>query len=109
MPVGDLTNPDKGQALTQVVAAGAPDVNFDTIFPFIGMFAVANSALINMLMASRLLYGLANQDVLPRTPGQGAPDPAYALGGDPLHDPDLLRTDHLRGPGQRLARAAPPT
>jgi basic amino acid/polyamine antiporter, APA family len=70
VPVGDLTDPSKGQALTQVVAAGAPDLNFDTIFPFIGMFAVANSALINMLMASRLLYGLANQDVLPRTFGE---------------------------------------
>ena len=65
VPVGDLTDTDKGAALTQVVAAGAPDLPFDTIFPFIGMFAVANSALINMLMASRLLYGLANQDVLP--------------------------------------------
>ena len=31
------------------------------------MFAVANSALINMLMASRLLYGMAKQDVLPRS------------------------------------------
>jgi amino acid transporter len=70
VPVGDLTNPDKGSALTQVVAAGAPDLPFDTIFPFIGMFAVANSALINMLMASRLLYGMANQDVLPRTLGK---------------------------------------
>lgn len=70
VPVGDLTDPDKGSALTQVVAAGAPDVPFDTIFPFIGMFAVANSALINMLMASRLLYGMANQDVLPRTLGK---------------------------------------
>jgi amino acid transporter len=29
------------------------------------MFAVANSALINMLMASRLLYGMANERVLP--------------------------------------------
>ena len=29
------------------------------------MFAVANSALINMLMASRLLYGMARQHVLP--------------------------------------------
>ena len=85
VPVGDLTNPDKGQALTQVVAAGAPDLPFDTIFPFIGMFAVANSALINMLMASRLLYGLANQDVLPRTSRQGAPGPPYAVGLDPLH------------------------
>ena len=73
MPVGDLTDPAKGQALTQVVAAGAPNLNFDKIFPFIGMFAVANSALINMLMASRLLYGLANQDVLPRTLGEVHP------------------------------------
>ena len=70
VPVGDLTNPDKGSALTQVVAAGAPNLPFDTIFPFIGMFAVANSALINMLMASRLLYGLARQDVLPRSLGR---------------------------------------
>lgn len=65
VPVGDLTDPDKGSALTQVVAAGAPGLPFGTIFPFIGMFAVANSALINMLMASRLLYGMAKQDVLP--------------------------------------------
>ena len=73
VPVGDLTDPAKGQALTQVVAAGAPDLNFDKIFPFIGMFAVANSALINMLMASRLLYGLANQDVLPRSSARCTP------------------------------------
>jgi basic amino acid/polyamine antiporter, APA family len=73
VPVGDLTDLDKGSALTQVVAAGAPGLPFDTIFPFIGMFAVANSALINMLMASRLLYGLANQDVLPRSLGRVHP------------------------------------
>jgi APA family basic amino acid/polyamine antiporter len=73
VPVGDLTDLDKGSALTQVVAAGAPGLPFDTIFPFIGMFAVANSALINMLMASRLLYGLANQDVLPRSLGKVHP------------------------------------
>ena len=70
VPVGDLTNADLGPALNQVVAAGAPDLPFDKIFPFIGMFAVANSALINMLMASRLLYGMANQDVLPRVFGK---------------------------------------
>ena len=70
VPVGDLTNVDLGPALNQVVAAGAPDLPFDKIFPFIGMFAVANSALINMLMASRLLYGMANQDVLPRSLGK---------------------------------------
>jgi APA family basic amino acid/polyamine antiporter len=70
VPVGDLVDESKGSALTQVVAAGAPGLPFDTLFPFIGMFAVANSALINMLMASRLLYGLANQDVLPRSLGR---------------------------------------
>ncbi len=69
VPVGDLTDPTKPSALTQVVAAAAPDLNFDRIFPFIAMFAVANSALINMLMASRLLYGMANQRVLPAVLG----------------------------------------
>jgi APA family basic amino acid/polyamine antiporter len=50
--------------LLKVVAAGAPDFPI-TIFAFITMFAVANSALINMLMASRLLYGMARERVLP--------------------------------------------
>jgi amino acid transporter len=70
VPVGDLADPDKGQALTQVVAAGAPDFPFEDLFPFIAMFAVANSALINMLMASRLVYGMAHQGVLPRAFGR---------------------------------------
>lgn len=69
VPVGDLSDPNKGSALTQVVRAGAPNFPFDKVFPFIGMFAVANSALINMLMASRLLYGLARQGVLPHALG----------------------------------------
>jgi amino acid transporter len=51
------------------VAAGAPDFPI-TIFAFITMFAVANSALINMLMASRLLYGMANERVLPKILGR---------------------------------------
>ena len=50
--------------LLKVVAAGAP--NFPIwIFGFITMFAVANSALINMLMASRLVYGMSREHVLP--------------------------------------------
>ena len=67
------SNSSKGSALTQVVRAGAPNLPFDKIFPFIGMFAVANSALINMLMASRLLYGLAHQGVLPHVLGRVHP------------------------------------
>ncbi|MER6998675.1 APC family permease [Streptomyces sp. NPDC000410] len=39
------------------------------LFALIALFAVTNSALINIMMASRLCYGLANEKVLP--PGMG--------------------------------------
>jgi basic amino acid/polyamine antiporter, APA family len=52
--------------LLAVVTQGMPDLPIDKIFPFLTVFAVANTALINMLMASRLVYGMARQDVLPR-------------------------------------------
>jgi APA family basic amino acid/polyamine antiporter len=55
--------------LLKVVAAGAP--NFPIwIFGFITMFAVANTALINMLMASRLVYGMSREHVLPPVLGK---------------------------------------
>jgi amino acid transporter len=63
VPVGDLGESDT--PLTLVVERAAPNVPIQDLLPFISMFAVANSALINMLMASRLLYGMARQDVLP--------------------------------------------
>jgi amino acid transporter len=58
--------------LLKVVEAGAPGFPLG-IFATITMFAVANSALINMLMASRLLYGMANERVLPRALGKVHP------------------------------------
>jgi APA family basic amino acid/polyamine antiporter len=58
--------------LLKVVAAGAPNFPL-SVFGFITMFAVANSALLNMLMASRLIYGMAQQDVLPRSLGKVLP------------------------------------
>jgi amino acid transporter len=55
--------------LLKVVQQGAP--NFPIwIFGFITMFAVANSALINMLMASRLVYGMSREHVLPPSLGK---------------------------------------
>jgi len=55
----------EGEApLLKVVQAGAPNFPIG-IFAFITMFAVANSALINMLMASRLVYGMSREHVLP--------------------------------------------
>jgi APA family basic amino acid/polyamine antiporter len=55
--------------LLQVVRAGAPDFPL-WIFGIITMFAVANSALINMLMASRLVYGMSREHVLPSALGK---------------------------------------
>lgn len=68
--------------LLKVVQAGAP--NFPLwIFGFITMFAVANSALINMLMASRLVYGMSREHVLPPVFGKVHPTrrtPYLAIG-----------------------------
>ncbi|GAA2117203.1 APC family permease [Nocardioides bigeumensis] len=64
---------DEGKVLLSVVQLGAPNLPIDKLFPFLTVVAVANTALINMLMASRLLYGLAHQDVLPRTLGKVLP------------------------------------
>ncbi|MCP3426383.1 APC family permease [Rothia sp. AR01] len=71
IPAGDLLNPQNPDAgiLLDVVRIGAPGIPVDAIFPFLTIFAVVNTALINMLMASRLLYGMAKQDVLPRAFG----------------------------------------
>jgi amino acid transporter len=63
VPIGDLTA--SKTPLVDVVEAAAPGLPIGTLFPFITMFAVSNTALINMLMASRLIYGMARQHVLP--------------------------------------------
>lgn len=63
VPVGVLE--ESTTPLVEVVKAGAPTLPIDAILPFITVFAVANTALINMLMASRLIYGMARQHVLP--------------------------------------------
>jgi APA family basic amino acid/polyamine antiporter len=68
--------------LLQVVQAGAPNFPVE-IFGFITMFAVANSALINMLMASRLVYGMSREHVLPAILGKvhaTRQTPAIAIG-----------------------------
>lgn len=63
----------EGEApLLKVVQAGAPNFPIG-IFAFITMFAVANSALINMLMASRLVYGMSREHVLPTVLGKVHP------------------------------------
>lgn len=63
VPVGELAA--SATPLVLVVKRAAPGLPTETIMPIISMFAVANTALMNMMMASRLLYGMANQGVLP--------------------------------------------
>jgi amino acid transporter len=55
-------------ALLRVVTVGAPGFPL-WIFSLIGLFAVINSALINMLMASRLIYGMSNERIIPKVFG----------------------------------------
>jgi amino acid transporter len=63
VPIGELAGNET--PLVTVVQTAAPDFPIADLLPFISMFAVANTALINMLMASRLLYGMAKTGVLP--------------------------------------------
>ena len=86
VPTGQILNPvnPEAGALLDVVRIGSPDVPIDKFFPFMTVFAVANTALINMLMASRLVYGMARQDVLPPVlgkvlPGRRSPYAAIAF------------------------------
>lgn len=79
LPLDKIQNFDgETGILLEAVKVGAPDFPVDAVFPFLTVFAVANTALINMLMASRLIYGMAKQDVLPRSlskvlPGRRSP------------------------------------
>ncbi|GAB07169.1 putative amino acid transporter [Gordonia amarae NBRC 15530] len=64
VPVGDLAGSET--PLSDVVKAAAPDFPIGDLLPWISMFAVANTALINMMMAGRLLYGMSKNGVLPQ-------------------------------------------
>jgi amino acid transporter len=117
LPIGDIQNFDgETGILLEVVKQGAPGFPVGTVFPFLTVFAVANTALINMLMASRLIYGMARQDVLPRSLGPRAPRTSYAVVGDRVHHTAGLRPDlgrhravrqlHRRVPGRHDRSAA---
>ena len=61
VPTGQLANSDG--PLLEVVREGSAIP--PRVFSAIALLAVANGALINMIMASRLLYGMANERVMP--------------------------------------------
>ena len=63
VPIDVLRETDRD--LLEVVRAGAPWFPL-VVFSFIAMVAVGNTSLINLMMASRLLYGMANERAVPR-------------------------------------------
>ena len=63
VPTSDLAASDG--ALLEVIKQGPLGIP-EKLFSAIGLVALSNGALINMIMASRLLYGMAEEGVVPR-------------------------------------------
>jgi APA family basic amino acid/polyamine antiporter len=63
VPTGDLIG--SSGPLLEVVRQGPLHIP-EKLFAAIGLLALSNGALINMIMASRLLYGMAQEGVVPR-------------------------------------------
>jgi basic amino acid/polyamine antiporter, APA family len=67
VPVDTLSESDG--PLLEVVQLGPLAMN-TKVFSAIALFALTNGALINMIMASRLIYGMAAQGIVPRELGR---------------------------------------
>ncbi|MBM3544039.1 MAG: amino acid permease [Alphaproteobacteria bacterium] len=68
--------------ITEVVNRAAPAIP-SIVFTFITLFAVANTALVNYITASRLLYGMSRQGLLPAMLGNVHDErrtPHFAIG-----------------------------
>lgn len=64
VPYANLANAKLGAPLTQITKVAAPWVPAG-VYTGITLFAVANTALMNFIMGSRLIYGMAGQKLLP--------------------------------------------
>ena len=62
-------SPESDGPLLEVVQLGPLAMN-TKVFSAIALFALTNGALINMIMASRLIYGMAQQGIVPRAMGR---------------------------------------
>ncbi|WP_370324785.1 APC family permease [Euzebya sp.] len=74
---------DSDGPLLEVIRRGPGGVS-EELFSAIALFALANGALINMIMASRLMYGMSEEGILPPVfgkvlPGRRTPVVAIAL------------------------------
>ncbi|WP_343244952.1 APC family permease [Streptomyces sp. SID14478] len=91
--------------LLEVVKAGGLDFPHK-LFAVIALFAVTNSALINIMMASRLCYGMANERILPRAMGRVLPrrrTPVVGIVFVSLLAIGLVSTGEIEGLGDTTA------
>ncbi|GGQ12991.1 APC family permease [Streptomyces mutabilis] len=91
--------------LLEVVRAGGLDFP-PKLFALIALFAVTNSALINIMMASRLCYGMANERILPRALGRVLPrrrTPVVGIVFVSLLAVGLVSTGEIAGLGDTTA------
>ncbi|MEV5611010.1 APC family permease [Streptomyces sp. NPDC052225] len=91
--------------LLEVVKAGGLDFPHE-LFALIALFAVTNSALINIMMASRLCYGMANERILPRAMGRVLParrTPVVGIVFVSLLAIGLVSTGEIEGLGDTTA------
>jgi APA family basic amino acid/polyamine antiporter len=95
VPTGRLSGSDA--PLLEVVEAGPLDIS-TRLFSFIALMAIANSALINMVMASRIVYGMADQGILSSAFGRVLPGrrtPLVAIAFTTLVAAALIATGDL--------------
>ena len=92
---------DSDGPLLEVVQLGPLAVD-TKLFAAIALFSLANTILINLITASRLLYGMGQEGVVPGDLPQGQPEAPHAGGGDPVLDRRGDGADPHRRP--RVAR-----
>ncbi len=95
VPTSTLAGSDA--ALLEVAQRGPLSVD-PKVFSAIALFALANGALINMIMASRLLYGMSNEGVVPKALGAvhgGRRTPYVAIAGTTALAAVLIATGDL--------------
>ncbi|MDI3421936.1 APC family permease [Streptomyces luteolus] len=91
--------------LLEVVKAGGLEFP-PKLFALIALFAVTNSALINIMMASRLCYGMANERILPKAMGRVLPHrrtPVVGIVFVSLLAIGLVSTGEIEGLGDTTA------
>lgn len=69
LPREVLVETERGTPLISLASTGPLGVD-PQLFAVIGILALANGALINLIMASRLVYGMSVQDIVPRALGR---------------------------------------